>query len=62
MEFEQSWLILNIPSMSVYGIFMIFNLQFYETHKSDQLEKIIATRVRIVRRYGASFEFVELKL
>ncbi len=41
---------------------MIFNLQFYEYHKSDQLEKIIATRVRIVRRYGASFEFVELKL
>ncbi len=31
---------LNIPSMYVYGIFMIFNLQFYEYHKSDQLEKI----------------------
>ncbi len=29
---------------------------------NPSLRKDIATRVRIVRRYGASFEFVELKL
>ncbi len=31
---------LNIPSMQVYGSFMIFNLYFFENYKSDQSEDL----------------------